>query len=176
MPRAPTKWQIAKPLLERDYLDGTVTDSMKRMQVWKSRPEYEACNINSFGTNFLLIKKKAKEMKRRAVIDAAALCYDRFLYPITSENRWDGSAAQRFLKQDIELGFYEYFTPMDLWLSREEYQEYDINIFRPHVHQEIRSKLETNYWLSKKAKKLKKSLLADDADNTDFFDDCGVWS
>ena len=157
MQNMPTAWEIAKPILERDYLEGRVTESMARKDVHAFRPEFQAVPINNFGNNWNRIKKSAQELKRRAVIDSAALFHDRILHPVEHQNRWDGSDAQTLLKQDIELGLCEQFSPKELWLSRPEHQVFDLDTSRPHVHQCRRSKLETTCWLNKKAKKMKKS-------------------
>ena len=62
--------------------------------------------------------------------------------------------------------------PKELWLFREEYQEFPINEFRGHIYQEVRSELETPYWLVKKQKKAdklaKRKTMYDD--KLDFFD------
>jgi hypothetical protein len=38
-------------------------------------------------------------------------------------------------------------------MSREEYQAFPLEVFRKHLHQEVRSRVETPYWLEYKAKK-----------------------
>ena len=129
----PTPWEVAKPVLERDCLEGRVTDSMARKDVHAFRPEFQAVPINNFGNNWNRIKKSAQELKRIAVIDSAALFHDKILHPVEHQNRWDGSDAQTLLKQDIELGLCEQFSPKELWLSRPEHQVFDLDTFRPHV-------------------------------------------
>lgn len=76
-----TPWDIAKPLLEEDYLKGEVTNEMTRMQVWLKRKEYQACKITNFGNNWNAMKKRVKAFKDRAKDDEKALAHDRALYP-----------------------------------------------------------------------------------------------
>jgi len=65
---------------------------------------------------------------------------------------WDGSKAQNRLKKDVKKKKHLRFSPELLWISRLEYQEFEYNLFRKHVHQEARSLLETNYWIVKREK------------------------
>ena len=176
MPKQPTKWEIAKPILEKMYLMGEITDSMRRGVVHKLRPEFEAVPINNFGNNWNRLKATVRELRRRAIIDDCSLFHDRILHPIdtTDPKRWDGTEAQRLLKQDIEDDFHKHFTPKELWLSRKEYQVFDIEIFQPHVNQEVRSKLETNYWLVKKEKKKRK--LMPKEDDVEYYKDATLWA
>ena len=168
--KEPTKWEIAKPILEKAYLDGEVTDDMKRSVVWGMKPEFKAVPINNFGTNWNLMKKNISSLKRRAAEDAADLKHDRDIFPIQEEGRWDGSEAQALLKMDVKDDFHLHFSPVELWSSRSEYQEFPIEIFSPHVHQEKRAKLESNYWLVKKWKKSKKLVaeMEEQEDDTQF--------
>ena len=145
-----TAWEIAKPLLEADYLSGEIDDNWPRGKVHKKRPEYERVDINNFRNNWNRMKKSIGGLKQLAARDLRILHSDKLLYP-TDPNRWDGSLAQALLKQDIRDDFHEWFSSKDLYLSRIEYKQfYFERIFCPHYHQEIRSKKETNYWLVKK--------------------------
>ena len=165
-----TPWEIAKPILEKLYLDGEITDDMARGSVWRLRQEFMACNINNFGNNWNRMKKSIGGLKKRANDDMIALAHDRILHPINMNNRWDGSAAQKLLKSDVKDDFHLHFTPLELWTSRAEYKAFPLHVFRPHVHQEVRSKVETNYWLVKKAKKeaKKRARLMATTDNVEF--------
>ena len=49
-------------------------------------------------------------------------------------------------------------------MSRTAYKKFDFEVFGPHVYQEIRSKKETNYWLTKKALKESKKKQYDESD------------
>ena len=56
-PKVATAWEIAKPLLEKDYLDGLVNDEMPRGEVHRFRDEYKKVPINNFGNNWLRMKR-----------------------------------------------------------------------------------------------------------------------
>ena len=170
--RPPTAWEIAKPVLEKAHLAGDVTDEMTRGQVHKANRVFEKVPINNFGNNWLCMKRTIGTMKSHATRDKLALQHDRALYPIDFTNRWDGSEAQSYLKQDIDNDIHKNFKPKELWATRNAYKAFDLDVFRPHIHQETRSKLETNYWIVKKLMKQKKKEqdLAEATDDTDFFD------
>ena len=86
------------------------------------------------------------------------------------EECWHGSPAEHFLKEDVENGNYVGLKPKEFWLTRPEYQKFPLKKFCGHVHQETRSKLETNYWLVKRKKQKKKlSLNFNDSDEEDDF-------
>ena len=55
------------------------------------------------------------------------------------EPQWDGSDAQRLLKEDMTAGKHlKYDTPSEFRDSRPEYQTYNKKVFRGHIHQEVR--------------------------------------
>ena len=76
-PKEPSKWDVAKPLLEKDHLEGIATDEMRRGEVHKLRPEYLAVPINNFGQNWNRMKANIGAMKEHAAGDKAALAHDR---------------------------------------------------------------------------------------------------
>jgi len=54
--KPPTAWEIAKPILQSHYLDGTVTDAMKPKEVWQMQPEFSAVQMNFFTNLFSLVE------------------------------------------------------------------------------------------------------------------------
>lgn len=165
-----TKWEIAKPILRKDYLEGLVTTEMKRAEVHRMRPEYKAVPIDNFGTNWNKMKLSFLEFRVRARRDEQAFANDRQKHPKNSD-RWDGSEAQKLMKCDIQQGLNNGKKPKEFWLSRDQFQEWDFNKFKSHVWQEQRSKYMSNYWLVKKKKEQEKEdeSVEEDA-NEQFFD------
>lgn len=159
MVKPKTPWDIAKPLLEADYLEGRVTDTMFPRDVVLMRPEFLDVVYKNFRTNFRAMKMRIRGEKKRADDAHEFLEHDLKLYTL-AENKaglWDGSAAQRLLMVDVKTGMHKLFkNPKEFWESRPAYQAFELPIFRCHVHQETRSALETTYWMYKKAKKKKK--------------------
>lgn len=165
--KEPTKWEIAKPILEEMYLKGEITDDMPRGVVHKLRKEFEDVPIN----NFLRMKNTVADLKERADDDAELLQFDLGIYALASEKHhsWDGSLAQASLIKDLEEGKHVDMKPKDLWLSRQEYQHFKLKTFRDHINQEERAKRETNYWIVKKKKQKGLRRLGVVVDDDDFF-------
>ena len=78
----PTPWEIAKPLLERDYLDGTFSYSDPPRVVVLLRDEYQAVKYANFSSNLLAMKKRISEHKNRADVDGwnwQYACYQQLM-------------------------------------------------------------------------------------------------
>lgn len=151
---------------------------MKPADVYAFRWEFSQVNYNNFRSNFCNLKKTIRKNRERAEADEAGYLHDIAIFPLAKDipGYWDGSEAQRLLKLDINNKRHELMKPQCLWLSRPEYQEYSLSKFRGHIHQELRSTRETNYWIVKRKKKekaetaRKKGELADDKDVDYLFD------
>lgn len=150
-----TEWEIAKPILLKYYLNGTITDAMKPQDVWAMQPEFVAVKYENFRNNFANMKRKIRENRERADIDEAGFLHDLAIYPLARDCQgyWDGSDAQELLRLDIENKRHEQMKPELLWITRPQYQQFPLPKFRGHIHQELRSKRETIYWIVKKKKK-----------------------
>jgi hypothetical protein len=163
--RAVSPWRNskAKRLLYHDILDGVVTASMVPATVFRMRPEYQVYLEDNFKTNFKNLKQAIKDKQEYAVIDSAAFAHDRRVNPpveLTAKGcpHWNGSAAETFLKQDMDDGLHLTMKPAVLHMTRSEYQVYPLAVFRPHIGQEKRARLNNTYWLAKKKKKKNKPL------------------
>jgi hypothetical protein len=117
------------------------------------RPEYEPYRKN-FGTNLRSLQKTIRENQAKADSDSAALAHDRHLFPPSANTslgypRWDGSVAQRLLREDVEAGLTRRYEPKELYQMQPEYQAFPLVVFRDHIYQEERSRRDRNYWLNK---------------------------
>jgi hypothetical protein len=163
--RAVSPWRNskAKRLLYHDILDGVVTASMEPATVFRMRPEYQVYHEDNFKTNLKNLKQAIKDKQEYAVIDSAAFAHDSRVNPPVEQTakgcpRWNGSAAEALLKQDMDDGLHLTMKPAVLRMTRSEYQAYPLAVFRPHIGQEKRSRLNNAYWLAKKKKKKNKPL------------------
>lgn len=72
---------------------------------------------------------------------------------------WDGSDAQRLLKEDMAKGLHELFQGKErrkkYWLTKEEFQVYKLPVFRDHIYQEEKLWKLHNYLRLEAAKKQK---------------------
>jgi hypothetical protein len=175
--KSPTPWEIAKPLLEQDFLEGRATADMRPREVIKLRDEYKRVKIENFRSNWKALKERIQAHKTRATEDADDFLHDKQLHTLAQDlpGYWDGSAAQRLLIDDVHTGRHKAVKPKQLRLSRVEYQDFDLQVFRKHIYQETRSHIETPYWIYKKKKKEQRLGATQhqdgNEDDTDFFDD-----
>ena len=54
------------------------------------------------------------------------------------------------VKLDINEGLHEHLTPSELYQSREEYQEFPLQVFRNHIYQEVDSRTKRAHRYQKK--------------------------
>lgn len=77
--------------------------------------------------------------------DEEALENDRKIYPLKTITvrgypRWGGSRAKKLLKRDIDKGHYPRLKPSELHKRRPEYLEFPLDVFRKHIHQELKTR------------------------------------
>lgn len=161
-----SSWDIAKVLLEKDYLAGKATDTMTVDQVIALRPLiYGKVPRSNFMTNWKALKIRVTGHIERAKRDDERYEHDMETYMLAKDLPWEwhGSDAEHLLKEDVALGRDLRYAPSLLYLKRKEYQDFDYGVFRKHIHQEARSALETPYWMVRKEKKKKKEKATQEA-------------
>jgi hypothetical protein len=158
----------AKRKLAKDILSGKIPPEWKPKQVFATRPELYKEYEKNFGDRLRRLRKTLKTQQERADEDDAAVQHDLALFPRSAADargypRWDGSAAQRFLRQDMKEGRHV-LKAKALQETRQEYKVYPLKVFNDHIHQEKRALLGTSYWLFRKKGKAKED--EDDDDST----------
>jgi hypothetical protein len=158
--KEPTAWEIAKPKLREDILNNIVTPGMGASQVWASRALYQKVPYENFRTNLNTLRKKLSIDQERVDMDMADMLHDRSIHPVNSNPpnflypRWDGSDAQGRLEkhvQDKNGMIAGQQKPRHLHATEVDYQAFPVKVFQKHVHQEISSHRESNYWLAKRS-------------------------
>ena len=86
-----------------------------------------------------IVKKKLD----RVVADQLAFDIYRRNHPIQTHNsngelRWEGSEAERLLKEDMKKGLHIDKKPSELQATKEAYMQFSKERFRKHIHQEMR--------------------------------------
>ena len=130
-------------------IDGKRTTDNK--EVYKMHPEYAEWNIDSFGRRLGGLRKIITAKNVRADDDQKA--FDKFVEnnEVSTMShkgyiQWQGSDAQRLLKEDIKDGVLDHYTKknypknhrMEFWLTRPEYcHEFPLHVFRDKMRQEI---------------------------------------
>jgi hypothetical protein len=157
-PDTPWKDSLAKRKLTKDILGGKVPPDWKPKRVLETRPELYKPYAKNFANNLRNLRLTLKAHQDRADQDDAAIRHDLVLFPRSVVDargypRWDGSAAQQFLIQDIKEGQYVGIKAKAFRETRPEYMQYPLKVFTDHIHQEKRALLEKSYWLNRKKKK-----------------------
>jgi hypothetical protein len=163
-PKPPTLWEIAKEILVQEIGSGKIPHTMGPMDVHGLRLEYRAVDYTKFRTNLNNLRKALIALKGKATVDSEAFAYDQRMHPPAAANppdfnypSWDRSDAKRLLKIDVSEGRHNQLTPRQLWGTQLEYKVYPLDVFRKHIHQEVRNRRESSYWLNRQRKKKKKT-------------------
>jgi hypothetical protein len=154
---AEEKWihSAAKKSLRTDIILGTVTATMDAEEVYKMRQGYKAFPFSNFKTNLAsLIRAVGKDIARMQH-DCEDYGHDLSVVkalragstPVLS---WHLSDARKFLKSDMEAGKHNQFLPKELWLSREEYQAFPLEVFRKAIHSAKDKKAKLVFRMEKK--------------------------
>jgi hypothetical protein len=162
--KKPCPWgsSRAKEMLLDDIKAGIWKLGDPPSAVWLSCPEFQVYKQSTFGNNFRNLCRWLDKEQARAKADAAAVANDRQLHPcptITCRGYpfWDASPAAKLLQFDIEYGKADLLKPAELRNTRDEYLVFPANVFAKHVEQELRKRIEgewwKEYWLKKKLEK-----------------------
>ena len=148
----PPAWRnsYARHLLLQDILEGKVTEEDDPEIVHMQRPEWMVHKLSNFKSNMKYILESVKEGKKHAHRASKALAKDRQLHPVANDPRgypiWRGSEAEELLRSDMDDDKHKQYKPRELHIQREEYQAFPLTVFRNHIHQEIRRRVEKPYW------------------------------
>ena len=99
----------------------------------------------AFKHRLCVLRKQFIEGKNRAEEDLQAFMIAKSNHPPPPRNhknepQWNGSAAQEWLKVDMENDRHINTRPEQLWESRDEYQKFYLSTFRDHIHQAKKNK------------------------------------
>ena len=146
----PHRWRDsdAQKLLRQLLATGMIPESgMKPKDIWdnicSSRPEFAGFHFKKFPSRLRSARQQAFKKGQRAVNENAAFEHDRLLFPPPTHNqrgepRWHGSQAESLLKHDVAEKRHETMAPQLLHKTRIEYMDYPLDVFRKHIHQEVR--------------------------------------
>lgn len=154
------KWEEskAKARLRKDIIEGRINDTDTPKDVYNMHPElYHKWCYNNFSANFRRLRKAIARDHERMVQDCMDYGHDKAIIDAQPSGKllWHRSAAAFLLKQDIENGKHKEMTPKQLRASRDEYQEFDLRVFRQHIYQENDHNEKKNWRLEKKKRRQK---------------------
>ena len=143
-------------LLENDH-DRTI-HAMDHKAVHALSPLFQKYDMGNFKTNLKNLINSIAENKEAVKCDEGWLLHDQSIiqrregtprvYP-----RWDLHQAKSLLRKDIQQKLHEKIKPELLRMTRPEYQEFPLNIFRKHIYQEDVAQRGRSYWMHRKKKK-----------------------
>jgi hypothetical protein len=146
----------AKDRLHKDIVKNIITRDVDPVLVYYMRKEYQLYKYENFKQNLQTLFGSVESQQGRATRDAAALENDmKFARPPREVLGpfWNGSNAKKLLEQDIAAGSLANKTPQQIWNSRPEYQEFELDRFRNLMFKHINKPIQTSYWLEKMKKK-----------------------
>ena len=157
------KWTEKNPVriqMKQDVINGVIPDTMDFEIAYKLRAEYETGDMKDFALfkqRLTSLREIVSKAKARAKEDADALANDRGIHPrpplnARGEVQWVTSEARFLLEIDVENKLHETLEPMELYLKRDAYRR-DCplpEVFRGHVHQEVKMQKWRNQWVDGK--------------------------
>ena len=122
-----------KQLFEQRYKD---------LDIFKIKDYGDA---TKFSSRLRGVHDQIKKSYERADRDFRAFIHDRQIHPQPLLDHrgcplWNTSKAKELLCRDMDLGKHKRFKPMVLWYARPEFQEYPLEVFRKHIHQEAKKR------------------------------------
>lgn len=154
-------WQFswAKEILRKAISNGDITENHSYDEIHLWHPEIQATDRSKLPGRIRGLREQVTQDTESAKEDAFALEHDRKLYPIPTHNyrgepRWEGSAAQKQLKDDVAKGLHLTMTPQEFG-SRQIFKDYAEDIIREHIYQEIKFQ---KYCLYRSEKKKSKTI------------------
>lgn len=149
------KWgnSDAKKQIAQDVIDGhtpcigkvNIEEIFNRL--CKDDPQFKNFPFDKTRHNSRLatIRGPISKLAEWAEHDDKAIQADLKRHPQKEKNirgqlRWEGSKAQESLEIDMQQGLHLVNKPAKLHKTREEYQLFDLEVFRKHIHQAAQSK------------------------------------
>lgn len=137
-------WQFswAKEILRLAIANGDITEKHSYNEIHMWHPEIEATERSKLPGRIRGLREQVKEDAEAAKSDSIDLAHDRKLYPIPTHNyrgeeRWEGSLAQRTLKQQIAEEVHKSMQPAE-FASQDVFKNYPEDIIRQHIYLEIK--------------------------------------
>lgn len=144
------KWgsSDAKKLMAQDIIDGLIPEEgpVDIDEVYKTLYEGHELfknfpyNRERYKARLDTLRTAVKTFKYWADFDAKAIASDLLICPPSAKNirgepRWEGSAAQEQLEEDVAAGLDAGMKPKEMQETREVYQEFSLTKFRKHLDQ-----------------------------------------
>jgi hypothetical protein len=159
--KPPIPWtkSNAKELLRQDIIDDKVPAHWPAHMVQKMRPEYQEYDLKNFGPNLNTLRDAVRKDYNRMLADCEYYGHDLALlkdkppkaraYP-----NWHQSSARLLLKSDTKVGKHKAMKPKELHMTKAEYQEFPLEVFRKHIYQDVDERASRAFRFQKKGKRM----------------------
>lgn len=123
-------------------------------KIWESHykylPAFQEVKLDQFTRNLAGHRKQVKAGKRRSMEEEEMWREDLKNYPPKSTDAngkplWDCHPAKLLLRKDVAERKNKTMKPKQLQASRDEYKDFPLEKFRPHIYQENRRRRFCNY-------------------------------
>jgi hypothetical protein len=143
-----------KKLLEEDH-DRNIIHGMSPEAVYRLSPLFQQYKLANFKTNLKNLKESIAKESRIATFHQQAFENDRRLVPMKNKAgggypRFDIHPSKGLLALDVQEKKHMSVKPKMLQLTRAEYQELPLKVFRKHIYQEEYALEGRSYWMHKK--------------------------
>lgn len=112
--------------------------------LWRDKKEFKDFPFDkkTYERRIKSLQKIVRDDQNCAMRDEVLLSQDRVIHPKSTHNargvpRWEGLVVDS-LRLDMDAGLHNFLGPKELWLTRQEYQQYPLDVFRKHIYQEKR--------------------------------------
>jgi hypothetical protein len=154
----------AREIILDDLRSGKLPLTEEELPTWEAwesyqgMPEFGHVVYSQFEARLKDHRKQVSRSLGSATLQQQAYEHDRQLHPPQTHNQhgkrnFNMSSAKPLLVEDVQNELHESMTVEELWLSREEYQEWEIGVFRRRLSQQIRASKFLYYLEYKRAKK-----------------------
>ena len=144
---APWGSSKAKHILRQGIVDGSIPNSMPVEEVYELCDLFKLYNKENFTTNLKNLREAVAKDYDRMAADAKAYGHDIELLKILREQQpssfpkppypnWHTHVARLHLRDDLGAHKHMSMTPKELYLTRQEYQEFPHDVFCDHIYQE----------------------------------------
>ena len=148
------KQNVVRCQLKDDIVNELIPFDMPAETAWRCRAIYENMDKDLFISRLKGMRDIVKAAKEKTERDDMALVHDRQYFPkqkfdLKGSPNWSEHPASFLLDVDLDDGvhLFESFTSKSLWELREEYQDFDLEVFRGHIYQNLHTRKWRAQWV-----------------------------
>lgn len=136
-------------------------NSMSDIEIWRSHDEFQKYEFDKFKGYIANMKKLTRRRKELIMEEQKAFDNDVRIVELSEDSgrgypKWNTHPASDLLHEDETSGRAKEMKPHELWMSRVEYQDFPLRVFRKHVYQERMAQLAAPCWQHKRNQNAKK--------------------